>query len=73
MRKWKPTKAQRKEFAQKMQDPEYEKAYLQRKEKRAASRRKNSDYDYSSAGGLTITVNGLDLINKKHNHERVLA
>jgi len=25
MRKWKPTKAQRKEFAQKMQDPEYEK------------------------------------------------
>lgn len=26
MRKWKPTKAQRKEFAQKMQDPEYKKA-----------------------------------------------
>ncbi len=23
--------------------------------------------------GLTITVNGLDLINKKHDHERVLA
>lgn len=54
MRKWKPTKAQRKEFAQKMQDPEYEKAYLQRKEKRAASRRKNSDYDYSSAGGSFV-------------------
>ena len=49
--KWQPTKEQKKEFAIKMQDPEYRDAYLRRKDERAAKKRAQSKFDYPSAGG----------------------
>lgn len=54
MRKWKPNKTQRREFAEKMKDPEFARAYYERKEKRAEKRRANSQFDYESAGGYYI-------------------
>ncbi len=54
MKTWKPSKQQAREFAQKMQDPEFAKEYYERKAKRAEKRRANSNYDYSSAGGYYI-------------------
>lgn len=53
--KWRPSATQRKEFAIKMQnDPEYAKAYNERKRKREEKRRAESKYDYNSAGGYYI-------------------
>lgn len=49
--KWKPSKAQKREFAQRMNDPEERAAYYARKEARAEKRRAGSNYAYSSAGG----------------------
>ncbi|MHC1707489.1 MAG: hypothetical protein AB9842_08205 [Bacteroidales bacterium] len=52
MKTWKPSKTDRKEFAEKMQDAEFAKAYNERKEKRANNRRKTSSFDYFTAGGF---------------------
>ena len=53
-RKWKPSAAQRREFAQKMQDPKEKASYYARKEERAAKRRASSNYDYATAGGSYV-------------------
>jgi len=52
--KWKPSKTQRREFAQKMQNPEYSANYYARKEAKAEKRRSNSRFDYNSAGGQYV-------------------
>lgn len=50
--KWKPSKSQKRAFAQRMEnDPDYAKEYNQRKEKRAKKKRAGSKYDYETAGG----------------------
>lgn len=49
--KWKPSKAAKKEFAERMQNPIEAAAYQQRKEDKANKRRKGSKFDYTSAGG----------------------
>lgn len=50
--KWRPTKAQRREFAIKMNsDPEFREAYLERKRKRKEKRQSQSVFDYETAGG----------------------
>ena len=50
--KWKPTKAQKREFAERMAtDTAYSEAYHQRKEQRAEKRRSTSKFDYPTAGG----------------------
>lgn len=50
--KWKPTKAQKREFAERMAtDTAYSEAYHQRKEQRAETRRSTSKFDYKTAGG----------------------
>lgn len=52
--KWRPSKSQRKEFANKMKDP-YERAeYEARKQERADKRRAGSKFDYQSAGGFYV-------------------
>ena len=53
-KKWQPSKAQKREFAQKMQDPEFAQAYTQRKEDKANKRRDGSNFDYNSAGGMYV-------------------
>jgi len=54
-RKWQPSKAQRREFAQRMaNDPEFREAYLRRKEEREQKRRANSRFNYASAGGYYV-------------------
>lgn len=50
--KWKPSKSQRRAFAEKMQDPEFREAYYARREKRAERRRASSKFDYENAGGM---------------------
>ena len=52
--KWKPSATQRREFAQRMQDPKEEQAYKERKEEKAVKRREGSKFNYSSAGGNYI-------------------
>lgn len=53
--KWKPTKAQKREFAERMAtDPQYREAYYQRKEQRAEKRRSTSKFNYQTAGGKYI-------------------
>ena len=52
--KWKPSKAAKREFAQRMQDPQERAAYEARKQERAAKRRAGSKYDYASAGGAYV-------------------
>lgn len=52
--KWKPSAAQRKAFAQKMQDPVERDAYEKRKKEREEKRRSSSKFNYSSAGGNYI-------------------
>lgn len=50
--KWKPSKSQRREFAEKMNnDADFAASYYQRKEDRAVKRRAGSQFNYSSAGG----------------------
>lgn len=49
--KWKPSKAQRRAFAEKMNDPAEKAAYEARKEAKAKKRRAGSKFDYASAGG----------------------
>jgi hypothetical protein len=53
--KWKPSKAQRREFAERMAtDTAYNEAYNQRKEQRAVNKRTTSKFDYQTAGGEYI-------------------
>ena len=53
--KWKPSKSQKREFAQKMQnDPVYAANYYARKELKKEKNRQNSKFDYTSAGGYYI-------------------
>lgn len=50
--KWKPSKAQKREFAQKMnEDQEFAEAYNARKKKKTEKRRASSKFNYKSAGG----------------------
>jgi hypothetical protein len=49
--KWKPSKTQRRAFAEKMSDPAEQAAYNARKEEKAKKRRAGSKFDYGSAGG----------------------
>ena len=49
--KWKPSKAQRKEFAIRMQNQEEKASYEERKVQKANKRKSNSKYDYQTAGG----------------------
>ena len=56
MNKWKPSKAQRREFAKKMQDPEFGAAYHERKRQQAENKRAKSNYDYETAGGWYKTT-----------------
>lgn len=49
--KWKPSKSQRRAFAEKMSDPAEQAAYYQIKEDKATRRRAGSSFDYGSAGG----------------------
>jgi hypothetical protein len=52
MYKWKPSKAKRKEFAQKMAtDQTFLNAYNERKKSKADKRRLTSSFDYNTAGG----------------------
>lgn len=52
--KWKPTKEQKREFAERMAtDTAYSEAYHQRKEQRAEKRRSTSKFDYQTAGANT--------------------
>lgn len=53
--KWKPSKAQRREFAERMAtDTAYREAYHQRKEQRAEKKRSTSRFNYQTAGGEYI-------------------
>ncbi|WP_163216435.1 hypothetical protein [Bacteroides sp. 224] len=53
--KWRPSKTQKRDFAQKMKnDPDYREAYYSRKDQRAKNRRSTSKYEYESAGGYYI-------------------
>lgn len=52
--KWKPSASQRREFAQRMQNPDERAAYEKRKEDRSAAKRANSKFNYSTAGGKYI-------------------
>ena len=51
-RKWKPNKAQRKEFAIRMSDPIERSRYESVQRAKAEKRRSKSIYDYTSAGGF---------------------
>lgn len=52
--KWKPSKSQRRAFAERMQDPEEQAAYDARKEQKAQKRRESSQFDYKTAGGSYV-------------------
>jgi len=52
--KWKPSAAQRRAFAEKMQIPEEAAAYEQRKTDKANKRRSTSQFDYEKAGGSYV-------------------
>ena len=52
MKTWRPSQAQRREFAERMQnDPEFKKSYEDRKSRKADKRRATSKFDYEKAGG----------------------
>ena len=77
--KWKPTKAQRREFAERMAtDTAYSEAYYQRKERRAETRRLNSKFDYQTAGGEYIPTESqnnaaFELLNLNPTPEQIEA
>lgn len=52
--KWKPSASQRREFAQRMQNPEEKAAYEKAKEEKVTKKRAGSKFDYYSAGGNYI-------------------
>lgn len=49
--KWKPSASQRREFAQRMQDPQEVAEYEKRKQEKVEKRRASSQFDYNNAGG----------------------
>lgn len=55
--KWKPSKTQRREFAEKMQDEDFANQYYLNKTIKAENRRKTSEFDYNTAGGFYIPTN----------------
>jgi len=67
--KWKPTQAQRREFAERMAtDTAYSDSYYQRKKKVAEKKRSASKFDYQTAGGEYIPTESqfkaaFDLLN----------
>ena len=52
--KWKPSKSQKREFTQNMQDVSFAKDYYERKELKKEKKRVGSSFDYYSAGGEYI-------------------
>lgn len=53
--RWKPSKTQRKEFAQRMgSDPQYAADYHARKNAKKEKNRSGSKFDYDSAGGYYV-------------------
>lgn len=52
--KWRPSKKAKREFAEKMQNPEYAIAYYERKRQREERRRAESRFDYRTAGGSYV-------------------
>jgi hypothetical protein len=55
MRKWKPSAAAKKEFAQRMaNDAEYAAAYYKRQQNKTDKKRKTSQFDYPTAGGMYV-------------------
>ena len=76
MYRWKPSKSQKRQFAEKMQDPEFAKAYYRRKEERADKQRATSNYDYSSAGGYYVPTseqNKVAFIVLSREHDTILV
>jgi len=79
MKKWRPSKKQRREFAERMaNDPEYRKAYYERQEKRAEKKRSTSKFDYISAGGQYLPTKiqndaALELLNLNPSPEQAEA
>lgn len=54
-RQWKPSKTQKREFAQRMaNDAEFKKAYEERQEKNLVKKRSTSKFDYNTAGGTYV-------------------
>ena len=54
--KWRPSAAQRKEFAQNMQDDEFKREYEAKKAKKAAKKRETSRFYYETAGGNYVST-----------------
>jgi len=52
--KWKPSKTQKREFANNMKDEKFANDYRERKEKKAQKKRTDSKFDYNTAGGQYI-------------------
>jgi len=52
--KWKPSKAQKQAFKERMQDEEEQKAYEERKQQKVIKRREKSIFDYGTAGGFYV-------------------
>jgi hypothetical protein len=66
--KWKPSAAQRKAFALKMQDPEAKAEYEDKKLHKAQARRATSKFDYEIAGGKYIpTKQQYDFVSANYN------
>lgn len=53
-RRWKPSAAQRRAFAERMADPAQRAAYEARKAAKAEKRRAGSSFDYQTAGGSFV-------------------
>ena len=54
--RWKPSASQRRAFAERMKDPQEQKAYEERKLAKVTKRRAGSQFDYTSAGGNYIAT-----------------
>lgn len=66
--KWKPSKAQKKEFAENMQNPDFAQAYHKRKEDKAKKRREASNFDYATAGGQYVPTKAQHDFCLNNNH-----
>lgn len=79
MKKWTPSKAQKRAFAEKMaNDPEFKAAYEARKRAREEKRRASSIFEYSTAGGEFIPTRvqyeeALELLNEATTEEQKAA
>ena len=66
--KWKPSASQRKEFAERMKNPDEKLKYEKDKEEKANKRREKSKFDYNTAGGEYIpTKIQYDFVMKNSN------